>query len=551
LNAILRRELITLLRTKRAAAVLLGLALAFALLIGLRWPTEARVGLSGAAARQVLDVFGYGLLAAIVLLVPAFPATSLVREKVQGTLVLLLNTPLKPWSIYCGKLLAVLGLVAILLPMTAPAAAACYALGGTSLTREIIPLYLVLFLAALQLSTLALLVSSYANSSDSALRITYGLVVVLTVAVLGPYAILQGREGGITVLASWVRCLSPVPSVMELLGHGDVGLQGLTTDYSATARYLLLAALSSLAFALATVRRLSHRLLDRSRAGGVMTEERSAKERARRRLLFLVDPQRRSGYIGPWTNPVMVKEFRCRRFGRSHWMLRLVALCAVISLGLSCVAVLGVRDWGVETISSIMVFLQMALLVLLTPSLASGLISSERETGGWQLLQLTPLSAGAILRGKLLSVTWPLFLVLCATLPGYGVMLAVEPALTWQVLRVLGCLGMTAVFAVLLGAAVSSLFRHTAAATTVAYLALLAVCAGPLLVWLGRDAPFGHRTVEAVLTIDPLAAALNASNNPGFAQYRLLPANWWFLATACLVLLIFLFLRTRQLTQPR
>ena len=154
----------------------------------------------------MLDVFGYGLLASIVLLVPAFPATSIVREKVQGTLALLLNTPLKPWSIYFGKLLGVLGLVVVLLPMTVPpAAAACSALGGTSLTREIGPLYLVLFLAAVQLAALALLVSSYANSSDAALRITYGLVVVLTVAVLGPYAVLQGREGLLTELASWVR----------------------------------------------------------------------------------------------------------------------------------------------------------------------------------------------------------------------------------------------------------------------------------------------------------------------------------------------------------
>src|SRR5262245_7393069 len=134
MNAILRRELITLLRTKRAVAVQLGLALAFALLIGLRWPTEGRVGLSGVDARQVLNVFGYGLLSGIVLLVPAFPATALVREKVQGTLVLLLTSPLKPWSIYFGKLFGVLGLVAILLSMTAPAAAACHALGETSWT---------------------------------------------------------------------------------------------------------------------------------------------------------------------------------------------------------------------------------------------------------------------------------------------------------------------------------------------------------------------------------------------------------------------------------
>jgi ABC-type transport system involved in multi-copper enzyme maturation permease subunit len=192
-----------------------------------------------------------------------------------------------------------------------------------------------------------------------------------------------------------------------------------------------------------------------------------------------------------------------------------------------------------------------ALLILLTPSLAAGLISAERETGGWQLLQMTPLSAGTIVRGKLLSVAWPVFLVLAATLPGYGVMIYLEPTLAPQVQRVLICLALMAVFAVLLGAAVSSMFRHTAAATTGAYVTLLALCAGTMLFWLGQDAPFGHSTVQAALTINPLAAALAAANTPGFTQYELLPANWWFLGGACVVLAAFLLVRTWQLTRPQ
>src|SRR5947209_13465103 len=147
--------------------------------------------------------------------------------------------------------------------------------------------------------------------------------------------------------------------------------------------------MSAVAFMFVTVARLNHRLFDRARAAGVMTEDRSQGERALRRVFFLLDPQRRSGYIGPLTNPVMVKEFRSRRFGRSHWMLRLTAACAVASLGLSCIAVTGILDWGLGTIGGILVLLQVALLILLTPILATGLISAEREMVVRDMLQMS------------------------------------------------------------------------------------------------------------------------------------------------------------------
>src|SRR5438045_6040270 len=129
--AIIYRELLELLRTRKVIALQLGLALACALLVLVRWPTGDLADLSGARSLQVLRMFGYGLLAGVLLLVPAFPATTLVREKIKGTLALLLNSPLRPWSIYLGKLGGVLGFTAVLLVMTFPAAAACYALGGS------------------------------------------------------------------------------------------------------------------------------------------------------------------------------------------------------------------------------------------------------------------------------------------------------------------------------------------------------------------------------------------------------------------------------------
>jgi ABC-type transport system involved in multi-copper enzyme maturation permease subunit len=550
MNPIIGRELLAALRTRRAVALQVGLAAACALLVLVRWPTGDVADLSGARALQVLRIFGYGLLAGALLLVPAYPATSLVREKVQGTLALLLNSPLGPWSIYAGKLGGTLGFTAVLLVMTLPAAAACYALGGAGGRGGITALYAVLALAAVQTSTLALLVSSRAQSADSALRFTYGLVLAVSVLTLVPYALLRGSAGSAEALADWLRCLSPVPAVMEVLGQGGVGSHGLSAAHAVVPRYALLAGLGSVLCAVATVARLNHTALDRARPAGVMTEDRSGGHRAVRRVLFLVDPQRRAGSISLWVNPVMVKEFRTRRFGRSHWTLRLIALSAILSLALSYVAASGALGWGVELIGGALVLLQVALLIVFAPSLAAGLISAERESGSWQLLRMTPLSPGAILRGKLLSVAWPLLLLLCATLPGYVVMMTIKPTLVQQVQRVVVCLALTAVFAVLLSAAASTLFRSTAAATTASYLLLLAICLGPLLLWLGREAPFGHTAVQAALTLSPVAAALQASEMPGFARYDLLPANWWLVGGACVALLLFLRLRAWQLCRP-
>jgi ABC-type transport system involved in multi-copper enzyme maturation permease subunit len=549
-NPIIRRELLDLLRTRKAAAAQLALAAGCVLLVLVRWPTGGVSDLSGSRALQVLRVFGYGMLAGVLFLGPAVPATSLVRERVKGTLALLLNSPMTPLRIYLGKLGGAIGFAALLLSMTFPAAAACYALGGSSSRGGVGLLYLVLGLAVLQFTTLGLYVSARAQSTDSALRVTYGLVLALVAIPLAPMWLIQGDVGPLADAALWVQAVSPVPAVMEVLGHAGIGTHGMGATAGAVGRYAIVSLAVSFLFGAATVLRLARAPLDRSRPAGVMTEDRSTVGRVFRRLIFLVDPQRKSGSMSLWVNPVMVKEFRSRRFGRGHWTLRLIAVSAILSLGLSYVAVSGGLDWGHEVIGGALVLLQTALIILFAPSLAAGLISSEREGGGWQLLRMTPLAPGRIIRGKLMSVVWPLFLLMCATLPGYIVLMTIEPELIPQVRRVLICLGLTAAFAVLLSAAASSVFRSTAAATAAANLVMIAVCVLPLLGWLGKDAPFGHATVEAILMVSPVAAALHASAAPGFVDYDLLPVNWWVIGSASVVLLGVLIVRTRQLYRP-
>ncbi len=550
-HPIIQRELLGTLRTRRATLLLVGVAVLLSTLIVSRWPGNATVELSGAQAQEVLRLFAYGLLAVVVLLVPSFPASSIVRERNRGTLTLLLNSPMSTLSIYLGKACGALGFVLLLLAVSLPAASAAYAMGGISGWKQLIPLYGILGLVLLQYTALALLVSSYVHSIDAAIRITYALVLFLVVGTLGPFYVLQGNHGPYSQAAEWIRCASPIPAVMELVGHGDMGSIDTSIAARTIPRFLLITVVSTLLFAAVTVFRLSSFLLDRPKPQGLVTDERSLAARFFRRLVFLVDPQRRKGRIGFLVNPVMVKEFRTRRFGRMHWLMRLVAFAAVLSLLLAYLSTTATINKGLETISGILIVMQVAMIVVITPSLGASLISAERESGGWNLLLMTPLSARAILTGKLMSVVWTLVLLLFATLPGYVVMIFIHPPLRWQVWHVLICLSWLAAVAVLLPAAISSLCRRAATATTISYLVLSAMCVGTLLLWLGRGTSFSQGTVEAILKWNPLAAALTIVKAPGFADYHLVPDNWWRMGALCGVCIVVLFVQTWRLTRPQ
>jgi ABC-type transport system involved in multi-copper enzyme maturation permease subunit len=549
-NPIVRRELLDLFRTRAALAVLVAFALSTAILVLLHWPVGGVGDLGGTAALGVLRVFGYGLLTGLLLVLPAFPAAAIVRERVRGTLALLLNTPMSPAAIYGGKFGGAMGFTIILLVLTLPGAAASYALGGSTVAGGVGLLYLVLGIAAVEVIAIALFISGRSTATDGSLRAAYVAVLAVTLLPLAAHFLMPRNDAPRALAANWLGSISPVPAVMEAVGHGGLGVSAAERGSGAVARYCLVALATTAVLALITVRGLTRMPLDRARAAGVMTEDRSTLARALRRIVFLVDPSRRSGGTSLLFNPVMVKELRTRRFGRAHWMLRLTAGAGVLSLALSYIAAAGAFGLGLDVIGGALVLLQSSLLLLFVPSLGSGLISAEREGGTWPLLRTTPLSAGAILRGKLLSAVWPVLLLLCATLPGYLVMVSVKPETTSQVGRVLLSLALLAAFAVLVGAAASSLFRSTAVATAVAYMILAALCIAPLLVWLGRDAPFGHEVVRAALIVDPIAAALGAVDMPGFRNYDLVPTNWLVIGGSSLILLVLLVVRIRRLYRP-
>lgn len=552
-NPIIQREFIGLLRRPPAFLLQVLLAGLLALLVALRWPADAQVNLSGEETLAVFRIFGYGLFTMTIAFAPLFPAVSIVRERQAGTLTLLLNSPLSPLSVLTGKLVGGVGYTLVLLVMSLPAAAACWSMGGIAFASQLCMLYALLALAACQYVSIALFISTRAASPESAIRTTYLLIFVLVVVVLGPYQLKGGLLGPEwSQIFEWLRCVSPLPALMDLLGHSGLTTRGLQSGSTSGFRFIVLATATIVLANTLTWRQLSRWMLDRPRPRAAATDDRSAFVRFYRRVMFLwfFDPQRRSRLIGNFTNPVMAKEFRSNRFGRSHWMARLVIICMIVSLALMLIATRSTTDWGADALAAALVLLQVGMIVFVTPTLACGIISAERERGGWDLLRMTPLPARRIITGKLLAVATRLAILVMATFPGYIAMVLIEPAQLPRATRVAITLALVTVFAIALSAACSSLCRQTIRAMAATYGLLLALCLGTLLVWFAQGQAISPSLVRRVLMLNPLAACFDAMGMSAFTRYDLLPGAWIFLGAGSFICFVILIVNTWRLTRP-
>lgn len=545
-NPIARRELFDRLRSPKTTLAILGLAIVSSLLVLMRWPTDATIDIVGNGAGEVFRPVTFAIAIAIMMLIPAFPATAIVAERQRGTLTLLLNSPTTPIEIYIGKLVGNVVLGIIIFSVSLPAILACYAMGGISIFGHIIPLLLVWIGMTIQYSALGLWVSVRSHSSDASLRMTYASVLALVVLSIGPTVFVGKLSGGLSLVAQWLTALSPIPALEQITGaQAHASQMGIVTGWM---EFLLVSVVISVALAVATLRKLDPLLLDRARPAGKQID--GSKSTWLRRLAYLVDPQRRKAGIPFWLNPVMVKEFRTRKFGRLHWLLRLIAAGGIVSLLLTVVAATGTVSWGVERIAASMVLLQIALLLLLGPSLGANLIASEIESGGWQLLRVSPIWAIRIVSGKLLSTALTLVLLLLATLPGYVVMGYIQPSVGGQVSNVIVSLVIAIAMVTLISACISSFCRTTAVATATSYAVLLTIFAGTLLVWLSRGKPFGPIFVERTLLFNPAAIALAEMRAPGFEEYKLTPYGWYVGIGISLLSLLVLCVRIIRMTRP-
>src|SRR5215216_4331640 len=99
-HALFVREFTALLGNRWSATLVLGPLLLLSGLVVARWPAQGEVDVAGVRARDMFALVGYATLACVLILTPAYPATAIVRERVRGTLALLLQTPLSRVGVY-------------------------------------------------------------------------------------------------------------------------------------------------------------------------------------------------------------------------------------------------------------------------------------------------------------------------------------------------------------------------------------------------------------------------------------------------------------------
>ncbi|WP_316568489.1 ABC transporter permease [Neobacillus sp. YIM B06451] len=144
-------------------------------------------------------------------------------------------------------------------------------------------------------------------------------------------------------------------------------------------------------------------------------------------------------------NPVLIKEYKLR-FRSFKSFLGLMFYLLAVSIFVAGFIFLNSQSMGSAFVRPdtsrmmfmILSFIQLGLVLFITPGLTAGVISGEREKQTLNILLTTTQSSGAIIIGKLVSSVSFLMLMIFASLPIYSIVFLFGGISPLQLLTVLG-----------------------------------------------------------------------------------------------------------------
>lgn len=570
-NPIIRKEVVMSLRTKKALGMQAMFLVGMAGLVWLNWPADGLQDIGGQKGRQILSILALGQLAMVALFAPAFTAAAMTSEKERKTLESLCCTAMRPWEIAIGKMVGSLAFLVLLVLSGAPALACPLLLGGVS-GMEVLGVLGLLLLTAVYLGSIGLLVSTIMHRSYRAIIVTYAILLVLFFLFAMPawpishHLITMGGPASQTILHT-ITSLSPLEAMLSLLWTGEyvTGAQHMPPFW---AMFIGLSAMVVLGVAVACIAKLSKPINPPRPRERLMVVERG--KISARSFLFLIDPNKRKAMIKWFQNPILMKEFRTRPMLQPQWMLRTAGICLIVSILLMFLVAMSIQGFvgeqgvkvvqkGGETveqmemvnaIGAVIAAMMVIVVSLIGPAMSSGAISSDRETGVWELVRATRMPSWRIVSGKFQASIIPLVLLALSTAPALLVLLYIDKSLLVNVVRVLEVVGVTVLFVSSAGLFFSSLAPRTSTATAWTYGLVIGVGFASLLMLLGADM-FSARFVRSVFMLNPVAAALDAVGSPFVQAYSPLYLDYMkIMGAAAGVLFLITVIRVYQLRRP-
>ncbi len=450
-NPIFGRELVTLLRSKKAFVILAVYLLISAVVVLGSWPREAsQILVQGAISRELFSLFAMGQLLLLGLLVPATLGASMTTEKETETLDLLLTTPLSAHQILLGKLISGLCYLGILFVTSIPVLLLCFLIGGLG-WEDVVGLYLFLAMQTAVFGVISLASSTFFARTHTAIILSYLTVGPVGLAAWALYgdgieflmsarmsALLLGEVALITGLygAAWMRVRRPFTHVPRSIDEEDV----------------------------------------HSQVGLILRRDQFPDN--------LIAPDRRNEPLPDGKNPVLDKELQAEIYGSGTLFVRLVIQFGLVA---SFGAFLWVLAGSVKSEGSVshaeypyFCFL-IAYVMIVGPSLACTSFTQEKEFHTIESLTLTLIPRYQIVMGKFLAIARVVLALAAMNSVCFLIAVFLSSFAYGQVALLVLTVASAAIFAISLGMLLSFLSTSTTTSTITTYFMLFALWVGPPL----------------------------------------------------------------------
>ncbi len=509
MNPVLRKDILGLLRLARIAAVFVVFVGLLAVLVLATWPQQGLVALATKGQDDLLMGLVMGQLLLLILAVPGVASVQLTEEKEGNTLEMLYATRLSPISIIIGKLFSAITFPILLLLAGLPFLALLNYRGDVD-QAQIIQSYGVLILSAVLLALMSLAISSLFKTSATALVVAYMVVLVICGAVLVPALIMLDVQQDPTMAQGlhYLRSISPVAAAMSILrpAINDFG-GGARGNLPAWQVFFGFSMILIIASALVVASKLSKPPIQAERGGAPISDD---ERTLGRKLMFLIDEKKQRKPIGSF-NPLIPKEKRTNQIRSGKWMVRIFYVATVLGLGLSLMALLGGSEHEnvLSYVATVIVSLQFAVLALVTPSLASPVISSEIEADTFEMLRMTRLGGGKIFWGKFIPAFIPSVLPVIAMIPAWIVVSFVNESYIQYAIQLAPITLLALLMCSTIALACSALSASSARATVIAYMIVAGIFILPMIAWWTGGSLLAATLASKIAMVSPLAIALD------------------------------------------